>query len=186
MFTHAVQDGVRLVLAEPRHAEAVAELIASNFDRLAEFEPWGDAPPATDVMRARIQERGEAFAQGRGLRAYIQTDGRFIGSCGLRIDVRSRSAEVGFFLDRAYEGKGLASACVRVMVRLAFVEYDMQRVTLKTHAGNDRSRRLAERLGFHYEGTARQAIRFSGDRYEDEANYALVVDDWRTSDLDVT
>jgi ribosomal-protein-serine acetyltransferase len=180
MFTLRVRDDVSLVLAEPRHAEAVAELIARNFDRLAVHEPWGDVPPDATVMKGRIQERGEAFAQGRGIRAYILVGDRFVGSCGLRIDPHARSAELGLFLDRDYEGQGLASACAVVMVDLAFAEYGMQRVTLKTHAENIRARNLAERLGFVGEGTARRAIRFSADRYGDEASYAVLAEEWRS------
>ena len=41
MFSLDVRAGVKLVLAEPGHAEAVADLIARNFNRLAAYEPWG-------------------------------------------------------------------------------------------------------------------------------------------------
>ncbi len=178
MFSVPVRDDVSLVLAEPRYAAEVAELIARNFDRLGQYQPWGETPPDADTMRKSLQERAEAFAQGRGVRTYIRRPGGFIGACGLRIDVGSQSAEVGFFIDREHEGRGLASACVSVLTDLAFAEYGMVRVTLKTHVGNLRSRALAERLGFSYEGTARGGIRFGADRFEDEAVYAVLSHEW--------
>jgi ribosomal-protein-serine acetyltransferase len=180
MFSLPVREGVSLVLAEPRHAKEIADLIARNFDRLVQYEPWGDTPPDTATMRERIQERAEAFAQGRGVRTYIRVPEQFIGACGLRINPAAGSGEVGFFVDRDYEGRGLVSACVRVLVGLAFREYGLERVTLKTHAENDRARKLAERLGFSWEGTARRAIHFGDCRYEDEATYAVLADEWAT------
>ena len=178
MFSLDVRAGVKLVLAEPGHAEAVADLIARNFNRLAAYEPWGDVAPDAATMRARIQERGEAFAQGRGVRTYIRVGNRFVGACGLRLDPPAGSAEVGFWLDLDFEGQGLASDCVRALVGLAFTEYDLRRVTLKTHTENVRARKLAERLGFVYEGQARSAISFGADRYGDEVTYAVLVDEW--------
>jgi RimJ/RimL family protein N-acetyltransferase len=43
-----------------------------------------------------------------------------------------------------------------------------------------RSRALAERLGFSYEGTLRKALRLS-DGYHDDAVYAVLAEEWPTT-----
>ena len=48
-------------------------------------------------------------------------------------------------------------------------------ITAAVH--NDRSRAIPQRLGFVQEGTLRQAVRV-GDRYFDDAVYAMLAEDW--------
>jgi ribosomal-protein-serine acetyltransferase len=46
-------------------------------------------------------------------------------------------------------------------------------VEIRTDIENRRSRALAERLGFQYEGVLRQAY-WVGDRYSDDAVYSML------------
>jgi ribosomal-protein-serine acetyltransferase len=96
---------------------------------------------------------------------------------GLRIDSYSVSAEVGYWIDGGYEGRGLVTKAVAATLDHAFGQLCLARVTLHTDAANERSRALARRLGFIQEGVLRKAIAFPHER-RDMVAYALLADEW--------
>jgi ribosomal-protein-serine acetyltransferase len=58
-------------------------------------------------------------------------------------------------VEAAGEGHGLASAACRALLRVARADLRVERIEWRSTTVNVRSRRLAERLGFRYEGTLR-------------------------------
>lgn len=71
------------------------------------------------------------------------------------IDRRHRRCEVGFYLVPAARGRGLASEAVGLAVEELFAE-GFERIEMTTTPDNAAVFRLAERLGFAYEGTLRE------------------------------
>ena len=68
--------------------------------------------------------------------------------------------------ERAYWGKGYGSDALRVLLRFAFQELNLHRVTLNVFEYNARALRTYERLGFTVEGTVREALRRDGRRWD--------------------
>jgi RimJ/RimL family protein N-acetyltransferase len=66
--------------------------------------------------------------------------------------------------DRAYWGKGYGTDAVRVVLRYAFTELNLRRVTLGVFAYNGRAIRSYEKAGFKVEGRLRQYIARDGQR----------------------
>ena len=58
------------------------------------------------------------------------------------------------------------------MVRYAFEALEMRRVSLTRSAGNEASRRIAEKLGFSFEGIQPAANPLPGGRIADRCCYA--------------
>lgn len=177
MFVLPVDGEIDLVLAEERHADDVARLIARNQRRLARWEPWAEQPATTGALRSFIRGCLEGFAAGTQVQTYIRVGGRLVGSCGLRISVATRTGEVGYWLDGEHEGRGIASRAARALVSEGFHERDLVRVELRTAVDNARSRALAERLGFVHEATQRGAQVFS-NRRADMTLYAVLARNW--------
>ena len=177
MFALPVDGEIDLVLAEERHADAVAGLIVRNQRRLARWEPWAERPATAGALRSFIRGCLEGFAAGTQVQTYIRVGGALVGSCGLRISMATRTGEVGYWLDEAHEGRGIASRAARALVSEGFRERDLVRVELRTAVDNVRSRALAERLGFVHEATQRAAQVFS-DRRVDMTLYAVTARDW--------
>jgi RimJ/RimL family protein N-acetyltransferase len=88
-------------------------------------------------------------------------------------------AELGWCLDPAYGGRGLATEAVRELLRLCFEDLGIRRVTAICFADNDSSWRLMERLGMRRElhGVRDSLHRTRG--WLDEFAYALLVDEWQ-------
>jgi ribosomal-protein-serine acetyltransferase len=179
MFQLLVDDELSLILAEERHAEALNELIVRNRARLARWEPWAEQPPSVEGTRLTIRAALEDFARGRQVSTIISVDEgrRFIGRCGLRINPRAASGDIGYWIDVDYEGRGMASRAARRLISCAFEEMGLVRIELRTSVANRRSRALAERLGFTFQSVLPAGLVFS-NRLDDVAFYALAATQW--------
>jgi ribosomal-protein-serine acetyltransferase len=180
MFQLPVDDQITLVLAEERHAQQVTELILRNQQRLARWEPWAEQPQTVDGTRAFIRTSLEDFVRGRQISTIIAVDRgrRFVGRCGLRINPYAGSADVGYWIDGDFEGRGIVRRATQALVSSGFAELGLTRVELRTSIDNMRSRGLAERLGFTWAGTLPGGLRFV-QRADDVAHYCVSAADWR-------
>lgn len=89
-----------------------------------------------------------------------KADDRVVGVVAIK-DVMWSSRQCQFFIGigRAEDrGRGYASDALRVMLRYAFMEMNLNRVGLEVSAYNADARRLYTRLGFQHEGTLREFV----------------------------
>lgn len=179
MFQLVVDDDIALVLAEERHAEVMTDLILRNQDRLARWEPWAEHPATLEGTRAYIRTALEDFVRGRQISTIIAVDGgrRFVGRCGMRIDPSAGSGDIGYWIDAEFEGRGITSRSARALVTSVFTERGLGKVDLRTSVANQRSRAVAERLGFAYQGILPAGLRFA-NRADDVALYGITADQW--------
>lgn len=184
MFRHQLADDAALVLRTPAIAEQYHALIVANLERLARWEPWAASEPTPESTLGSVQAAGRAWLDGLALPMAIavRVDGgwHLVGSVGLRIDRQSRTADIGFWIDGAYEGRGLAGRAVTAVLDEAFGPLGLEKITLRAEVANVRSRALARRLGFVEEGVLRAAIAFPNERRDDVA-YGLLASEWRSS-----
>ena len=85
-------------------------------------------------------------------------DGEYAGSIGLmHIDGRNRRAEVGVVISRPEDwGRGMGSEAMILMLRHAFEEMNLHRVTLRVYTFNERAQRSYAKIGFVEEGRLRE------------------------------
>jgi ribosomal-protein-serine acetyltransferase len=180
MFELVVDEEIALVLAEERHAQAMTDLIVRNQERLARWEPWAEQPQTVDGTRAYIRSALEDFLRGRQISTIIAVDRgrRFIGRCGMRINPYAGSGDIGYWIDGAYEGRGITSRAASALVTSVFDELGLARVELRTSVDNRRSRAVAERLGFSFQGILPAGLRFS-HRADDVALYGVTAGNWK-------
>lgn len=89
---------------------------------------------------------------------------KMIGTCGFTsINLEANSAEVGYVLNRQYWGFGIAAEAVRAVLRFGFSELHLHRIEAHYMEGNERSRRVMEKLGMRYEGTFRDSLWVKGN-----------------------
>ncbi|WP_145949092.1 GNAT family N-acetyltransferase [Paenibacillus sp. Y412MC10] len=100
---------------------------------------------------------------------------RLIGSINLFQVLRGglQSAFIGYFLDRAENGKGYMTEAVRLMVDYAFTELRLHRIEAGVMPRNLGSIRVLEKAGFHREGVARSNVLING-KWEDHQVLAII------------
>ena len=96
----------------------------------------------------------------------------------MRIRPEQGTIEVGgIVFSPSLQRTAMSTEAMFMMMRHAFEDLGYRRYEWKCDALNAPSRRAAQRLGFHYEGTFRNAMVYKG-RNRDTAWYAVVAEDW--------
>ena len=83
-----------------------------------------------------------------------------------RVRSEARSAEFGIAIAREHWGKGFGRDATEIILRFAFGEMNLHRVSMEVADYNERGRRLYKACGFKEEGRMRDA-RFRDGRYCD-------------------
>ena len=111
--------------------------------------------------------------------AVIDQDGRAVGTLALmRINPAHRVIEVGSVTYGERLKRTRAATEVQyLLAQYVFETLRYRRYEWKCDALNEPSRRAAERLGFTYEGTFRQAVVYKG-RNRDTAWYSMLDTEW--------
>ena len=165
-----------------RDAAEWTRLRRANEAWLAPWEPTAALPwqprhtPATyRAMRRAVARRARL---GMSLPLAIRVEGALAGQVTVDNIVRGamRSGQLGYWLDRAVAGRGLASLAVALVADHAFGPGGLHRLQADIRPENLRSQRLVERLGFRREGLLRRYLDIDGD-WRDHYTYGLVSED---------
>jgi [ribosomal protein S5]-alanine N-acetyltransferase len=101
----------------------------------------------------------------------IEIDGEVVGSIG--ISRHDHKAEIGYWLGRAYWGKGIMTEVVKETVKYCFGELGLRRVYACVFPHNKASMRVLEKAGFKCEGLLRKNVQ-KGNKLIDEYIFARV------------
>jgi ribosomal-protein-serine acetyltransferase len=147
-----------------------------HLERWLPWVPFNTTPQA-------VQRYAEACAAdwdaGRAVRFVIR-DARtreLLGVVGLDSCVHlHRSCELGYWLKREATGKGLMTEAAQACVDFALHRMGVHRIRCAAATDNYASLKVIARLGFRFEGIARQA-EFVGSRWLDHAVFARLATD---------
>jgi RimJ/RimL family protein N-acetyltransferase len=159
---------VRLVAEDP---QKVAEMY-SHWKRDSEYWRLMASEAAythsTRAVKSWIEKESQQVPPP--LVFFIRTldEDRIIGDIGLEPVKNSHGdAFVGIGIgERACWGKGYGSDAMRVILRYAFTELNLHRVTLDVFEYNPRAIRSYEKVGFKHEGRARGVLHRDGRRWD--------------------
>ncbi|WP_052295561.1 GNAT family N-acetyltransferase [Paenarthrobacter aurescens] len=171
-FTIDLEDKADLVLREPWTVDGMHALITKNLDRLRNWESWAQGEQTRDGLECFTNHQLSEWVAGRSLPAAIRQNGALVGSVGARIDLYAGVADLGYWIDADQEGRGLVTQASRAVIDHLRNDRGLRRIEIRAAVGNTRSRAVAERLGFEFEGTLRRAQQV-GETVHDVALYAL-------------
>jgi RimJ/RimL family protein N-acetyltransferase len=136
------------------------------------YGPWS----AEDNYRRALEQQQE---QEDPLFFTVLVDGTPRGVVSyLRIEERMGSIEIGhIWYAPAIQRSPATTEVTYLLARHAFEDLGYRRFEWKCHALNARSRAAAERFGFTYEGTHRQAMVVKG-RNRDTAWFSILDKEW--------
>jgi len=147
-------------------APALTEMVRRNREFLAPWEPLReDAYFTVDVQRAGIDDALARHAQGTAVpRVILDQAGALVGRITLSGIVRGpfQSCSLGYWVDEAHNGQGLATAAVGEIVRFAFTGLKLHRVQAETLSHNEASQKVLLRNGFARIGFAPQYLSIAG------------------------
>lgn len=140
MYEYASRrDVTEFLLWEPHHSEAYTHKYLSYLQsryRAGDFYDWAIVWRDTDKM---------------------------IGTCGFtRFHMDANAAEIGYVLNPVFWGIGVAPEAVRAVMRFGFRQLNLHRIEARYMIGNNRSRRVMEKVGMTFEGIGRDAMHVKG------------------------
>lgn len=133
---------------------------------------WSTPPHSTLAETADFVDAMISIPSGEGEDFVIEFKGRLIGKAGLY-----RFPDIGYILDPAFWGRGLATEALRVVIARAFEVHGLPRIQADVDPRNAASLRLLARLGFRE--THRQARTWLvGEQWCDSVYLVLDPMDW--------
>jgi ribosomal-protein-serine acetyltransferase len=168
------EDDLVLRTLDVADAPALFRLIDADRDRLGRWLPWVEETRTEGDTARFIADAADERRRRRSLVLGILVDEALAGTLGLHyLDWFDRSAELGYWIASHLEGRGYVTRAARRTLALAFGSAGLHRVVIRCALDNERSRRVAERLGFRVEGLLREA-QWVGGRFLDQHLFALL------------
>lgn len=97
--------------------------------------------------------------------------------CGLngfdKINLFHKTGALGYWLGSAFAGKGIITESSKILFKLGYEEYGLNKIELHCSEENKKSCAIAERLGFVYEATLRDC-EWLYTRYVSNAIYSML------------
>jgi ribosomal-protein-serine acetyltransferase len=172
----------RLML-RPFHRRDVGSLDRSIRESLPDLETWLPWAVGYDrgVAQRFVRESVAAWSEGKAFDFAIRLlddPDRHIGNVSVwHVSQQNRVGEIGYWVHSDFANAGIATEATARTLQIGFEELNLHKVTLRIAVGNDRSERVAEKLGFLKEGTLRDEVRV-GAEWIDHTIWSLLDSEW--------
>jgi ribosomal-protein-serine acetyltransferase len=177
--TFELDEAVKMRPLVLKDATEIYNTVADSYDHLRTYLHWV-TPEFSKMTTKEFVRRNQANAKALSGGSWgIFFNGELAGIVGfVRIDWPSKNAEIGYWISKRFEGRGLITRAVQTLITHAFVELGLNRIEIHCAKMNHRSRAVPERLGFKKEATLRQS-QWRHIRFHDMVIYGLLADDAR-------
>lgn len=172
------------VLLRPLTIDDADEWNDLRWDNDDWLRPWESGDPTHGPLltfNAWLQRQRRSQAEGTGALFVIEHQSRIVGQVSLgAIDYGSmRTGVVGYWVDHAHAGRGFAPMAVALLADWAFADPtgpNLHRLEIALLPDNERSRRVAEKVGAHHEGLRPRYMYVNG-QWRDHDTYCLLAED---------
>ena len=165
-------------------ARPLTEAVTESLPELSMWLPWAQGLYGISHARVFIKSSNRSWRRGRAFDFSVtmkDRPGRVVGGVGIWYTSRiQRTGEIGYWVRTDLTGKGVATEAAKALLSLGFETMGLHRILMRIAVGNHSSRRVAEKLGFSFEGIAREEIMVRG-RWMDHEVYSLLEQEWRRS-----
>lgn len=162
------------------------ELMALRKRSLPRLRLWDPKPAKGQTLwgqdwfdRLLASRRDAAFCKLLVCRA---DDGAIVGGASLNSIIRGpfHNAFAGWWLGDPFEGHGYMTEALTLLLAHGFGPLRLHRIEANIRPENERSKRLAERVGFRLEGYSPRYLQIAG-AWADHERYAIVVEEWKAA-----
>ena len=176
-----ITDGI--VVLRSFHLEDTVQVYEAVHESLTELKPWmswahdaysqQEAEDFIRITRARWEERS--------LFAFCICDaktGDILGGCSLsHKNPIYHYCNLGYWVRRSRHGQGIAGRAAKLAARYGFEHGGIIRAEVVVAVGNEKSRRVAEKMDAHYEGILLNRM-VVGKAIYDAYMYSLIPQDF--------
>lgn len=153
-------------------------------DRNEEWlRPWEatvppGAPPPPGSYRAMVRDLGRQAREGRSLPCAVDVGAVLVGQLNVSniIGGSAQFGSVGYWVDRAYAGRGVTPTAVALVVDFCFTRIGLHRIEVAIRPENSSSLRVVEKLGLAEVGFAPRYLHIAGE-WRDHRLFAITAED---------
>ncbi|MCD7899761.1 MAG: GNAT family N-acetyltransferase [Bacteroides sp.] len=137
----------------------------------AGWKPHENIQETREIMKAIFLDK--EFIYG----IVLKDTNKMFGSIGLTPDPKRQNDKarmIGYAIGENYWGKGYATEAAQALVRYGLEELELELISAYCYPFNEKSKRVIEKCGFHYEGKlSRVEKRYDGVVLDNEC-YAII------------
>ncbi len=173
-----ITDNITLRALHIEDAEAIFNIIDSQREYLQEWLPFVPFTVTSQDTKDFIQATLYPSDGEPEPTFTIRMGQQIIGLIGFRdTDPINLKTEIGYWLSSACQGQGIVTRSTKRLCEYAFEDLHLNRVQIRCGVGNHPSAAIPKRLGFTFEGVAREAEYYPNDRFIDLEIYSLLYSD---------
>ncbi len=165
----------------PRDVDELYEAIDESRKELAPYLPWCHEDYSKADTRQWIAMQGSLWNDKPEYNFAVvdAKTGRLLGGVGLnRIIEIDRLANIGWWTRTSEIGRGVAVEAAKLATRFAFEDAGFIRIEISIHTENEKSIRVAEKLGAAREGVLRNRLFLHGKAH-DAVLFSLIPEDMK-------
>ena len=147
------------------------------------FMTWG---PNSEVDSRAFVDRNVAASRVTPRTSFelavvdVETS-RLVGAAGLTVNAAHGKAFLGYCFHRNVWGGGYATEAARELLRFAFTDLDLHRVTTTCDVDNQASVRVLEKIGMQREGILRHDALLRDGSWRDHFVFGILSDEWNST-----
>ena len=151
-----IQENLELHFSEPTFENAKEQFlcVVKNRNHLLPYLEWAhenSTRTPEDTFRFLDKTAKEWENQTR-YEFGIILDNAFVGRIGIfNVDKKTKSCELGFWLDKDFTGKGIITKSVKAIEKILFEEFKINRIVIGCDKKNTKSAKVAMRCGYKQE-----------------------------------
>lgn len=169
-----IDDQIHLELIAIKHAQEIFNLVDRNRTHLKQHLSFVDKMQTVDFAINFAKGTIEKNKLGIEYAFVIYFNNNPIGRIGIyKIDLQNKIAEIGYWLDKKEEGKGIISKSLNSLIKFCFDELKLNRIEIKCGIENSKSNAIPIKFNFKFEGVIRQG-EFINNQYIDLNLYSLL------------
>jgi len=181
MVSILINEDILLRTYVPDDSLSLFEAINRNRAHLRPWLLWVDATTKQEHSLHFIEHSLIQLNNQEGIALGIFHNREVIGGVGMiEWNHRLKKAQVGYWIDKRYEGKGILSLCIERFLDFLFTKLDLNKIEIQFVVSNKRSAAIAEKLNARIEGVLRDSYIVNG-RYEDLVVTGILKKDWKPS-----
>lgn len=172
------QNNILLRTFKSSEIKILYDLIDRNREHLGRWLDWVDKTKTIKDTQKFFQYESAKYKRGEGIYLGIWFETKLAGVISFHyINKTHKSAAVGYWLGKEYEGKGIMLAACKLLVDYGFKKLKLHRIDITHAEGNKRSENLIKKLGFVHEGHLRKSSIVNGE-FTDHEYYGILADEW--------
>ena len=156
------------------------DAVQASLPELEEWLPWAigyDRSVAHRFIRDSASAWNDARAYDFAVRLHEEPDFH-VGNISIwPTSPANRIGEIGYWVRSDLTGERIGTEVTARTVQVGFEELNFHKIVLRIAVGNERSDRIATRLGFTLEGTLRDEVKV-GTKWIDHTSWSLIEDEW--------